>query len=166
MANQAPALFDLSSGIQPVFSQPVVPPEALAPQDHFWTSSHWSPDGLSLAAVDNNRHVHTWLLPQDAFTRSAEAFEPGCAAASCESAGGAAAACGEPATLPASTSSLYEAEFVDAFAWHPSSCVSNPAWCVFATSCKEQPVHLWDALTGKVRNVACTPFRRLDTHLA
>ena len=151
MAQQAPQMFDLSNGTQAIYSQPVIPPENSSARDHFWTSSHWSPDGLSLAVVDNNRHVHTWLLPQDSFMRNTHLFEQLGGKSTAAAAAAASSPCPAPSTLPACASSLHEAEYVDAFAWHPSSCVSNPAWCVFATGSKDQPVHLWDALTGKVR---------------
>ena len=154
MAASSQPMFDFNAGSRPLFAQQVLSLKDVALYDHFWTSSRWSPDGLALAAVDNKRHVHTWLLPQDSFLRNSEAFTK---APSALSAAGAAADSDSDsalAELPSAVSSLSEAEFVDAHAWHPSSCVSNPSWCVFATSSKSQPVHLWDALTGKVRFAA------------
>jgi WD40 repeat protein len=44
-----------------------------------------------------------------------------------------------------------EAEDILDYCWYPSMQGNNPATCFFASTSKEQPIHLWDAYTGKNR---------------
>lgn len=36
--------------------------------------------------------------------------------------------------------------------------VADPATCVFATTSRDHPIHLWDATTGEVELAACACF--------
>ncbi len=157
-------MFNLKHGINCIYSQELL--SQCDSTDHFWTSSQWSPDGMALAATDNNRHVYTWLLPQDTFTRNAEAFAKVSASPGADLTPQAGPKPCVPPQLPQAQSVVREAEFVDAQVWHPSSCVSNPAWCVFATASKDQPVHLWDALSGQVSALfaPCAPLWPRHVH--
>lgn len=43
-----------------------------------------------------------------------------------------------------------EGETVHSCAWYPFMTSANPTSCVFASTSRDQPVHMWDAYTGKV----------------
>jgi WD40 repeat protein len=51
-----------------------------------------------------------------------------------------------------------EGEPVYDFCWYPYMSVSDPATCVFATTSRDHPIHLWDATTGEVELAACACF--------
>ncbi|XP_072972349.1 uncharacterized protein [Typha angustifolia] len=51
-----------------------------------------------------------------------------------------------------------EAEPVYDFCWYPYMSVSDPTTCVFASTTRDHPIHLWDAVTGQLR---CT-YRAYD----
>ncbi|KAL2227841.1 UNVERIFIED_CONTAM: Telomerase Cajal body protein 1 [Sesamum indicum] len=51
-----------------------------------------------------------------------------------------------------------EGESVYDYCWYPYMSSSNPDLCVFATSTRDHPIHLWDANTGQLR---CT-YRAYD----
>ncbi|PIN18577.1 Guanine nucleotide-binding protein [Handroanthus impetiginosus] len=53
---------------------------------------------------------------------------------------------------------LSEGESVYDYCWYPYMSASNPDLCVFATSTRDHPVHLWDANSGELR---CT-YRAYD----
>ncbi|MCO5573848.1 hypothetical protein L7F22_027623 [Adiantum nelumboides] len=46
---------------------------------------------------------------------------------------------------------LCEGESVYDFCWYPHMSASAPDSCVFATTTRDHPVHLWDAITGQLR---------------
>lgn len=46
---------------------------------------------------------------------------------------------------------LCEGESVYDFCWYPYMSASDPDTCVFATTTRDHPVHLWDAITGQLR---------------
>lgn len=45
---------------------------------------------------------------------------------------------------------VQEGETVYDFDWYPMMHVTSPGSCLFVTTTRERPVHLWDAFTGKV----------------
>ncbi|CAL9242319.1 unnamed protein product [Arabidopsis halleri] len=51
-----------------------------------------------------------------------------------------------------------EGESVYDFCWYPYMSVSDPLTCVFATSTRDHPIHLWDSTSGELR---CT-YRAYD----
>uniref|UniRef100_A0A7S3E9X9 Anaphase-promoting complex subunit 4 WD40 domain-containing protein n=1 Tax=Rhodosorus marinus TaxID=101924 RepID=A0A7S3E9X9_9RHOD len=56
---------------------------------------------------------------------------------------------------------LSESESVRDVAWYPLMNSWDPGTCVFATCCKDTPVHLWDAYSGSLRaTYRC--FDRMD----
>ena len=44
-----------------------------------------------------------------------------------------------------------ESEIVYDYCWFPKMNKEDPLTCCFASSSKDEPVHLWDALTGKLK---------------
>jgi WD40 repeat protein len=53
------------------------------------------------------------------------------------------------------------AESIRSFAWYPHMQSHDPSTCCFLTTSRDQPVHLYDAYTGKVRAAYC-PYNALD----
>lgn len=53
------------------------------------------------------------------------------------------------------------AEPIRSFAWYPHMQSHDPSTCCFLTTSRDQPVHLYDAYTGKVRAAYC-PYNALD----
>lgn len=53
------------------------------------------------------------------------------------------------------------AETIRSYAWYPHMQSHDPSTCCFLTTSRDQPVHLYDAYTGKVRAVYC-PYNALD----
>ncbi|XP_020242018.1 telomerase Cajal body protein 1 [Asparagus officinalis] len=51
-----------------------------------------------------------------------------------------------------------EAETVYDYCWYPYMSSSDPATCVFVSTTRDHPIHLWDAVTGQLR---CT-YRAYD----
>ncbi|CAN6986617.1 unnamed protein product [Brassica rapa subsp. trilocularis] len=51
-----------------------------------------------------------------------------------------------------------EGESVYDFCWYPYMSVSDPLTCVFATTTRDHPIHLWDSSSGELR---CT-YRAYD----
>lgn len=50
---------------------------------------------------------------------------------------------------------------VRAYTWYPGMKSSDPATCCFLATCRDQPIHLYDAYNGRVRATYC-PFNALD----
>ncbi|CAM6118527.1 unnamed protein product [Calypogeia fissa] len=57
-----------------------------------------------------------------------------------------------------SSLTFQEGESVYDYCWYPNMNASDPGSCVFATTSRDHPVHLWDAMTGELR---CT-YRAFD----
>ncbi|XP_010277943.1 PREDICTED: telomerase Cajal body protein 1 isoform X5 [Nelumbo nucifera] len=51
-----------------------------------------------------------------------------------------------------------EGESVYDYCWYPYMSISDPTTCVFASSTRDHPIHLWDATSGQLR---CT-YRAYD----
>ncbi|CAM9373963.1 unnamed protein product [Choristocarpus tenellus] len=44
-----------------------------------------------------------------------------------------------------------EGETIYDFAWYPYMTSANPATCVFVSTSRDHPLHMWDAFTGALR---------------
>lgn len=60
-----------------------------------------------------------------------------------------------------SSLAMGEPEPVYDFAWYPQMCSANPVTCCFLSTAKQQPIHLWDAYTGKIR-CSYRPYDHFD----
>lgn len=56
-------------------------------------------------------------------------------------------------------SSLQEGETIYDYQWHPGMQSSNPTSCLFVTTSRDHPIHIWDAFTGSFGN---SPISRSD----
>ncbi|KAJ7258346.1 hypothetical protein O6H91_Y411200 [Diphasiastrum complanatum] len=110
-------------------------------RNNFLKGGKWSPDGSCFLTSSEDNNVRIFDLPTDALYTTSTV---------------------DPASAPAdsflSAVTVSEGETVYDFCWYPHMHASDPATCVFATTVRDHPVHLWDAITGKLR---CT-YRAYD----
>ena len=64
-----------------------------------------------------------------------------------------------------SSLAMGEPEPVYDFAWYPQMCSANPVTCCFLSTAKQQPIHLWDAYTGKVGKLQVSVTHGIDSML-
>ncbi|KAM3311117.1 hypothetical protein ACQJBY_031661 [Aegilops geniculata] len=110
---------------------------------NFLKGVKWSPDGSSFLTSSDHNSLRMFYLPEDAYSAAAEHT--------------AEAAVGGQDSYGASLQ-VNEGEPVYDFCWYPYMSVSDPATCVFASTSRDHPIHLWDATTGELR---CT-YRAYD----
>jgi WD40 repeat protein len=108
--------------------------------NNFLKDVKWSPDGLCLLTSSDDNAIRL--------------FEPG---------GGAADSAQlkeEAWCLPQhdrvkSVLKVQEGETIYDFAWLPTMISSDPASCCFFSTSRDNPVHVWDAFTGRCRGSYC-----------
>ncbi|XP_051179264.1 uncharacterized protein [Lolium perenne] len=108
---------------------------------NFLKGVKWSPDGSSFLTSSDDNSLRLFYLPEDAYSADTAAE----------------AAVGGQDSYGASLQ-VNEGEPVYDFCWYPYMSVSDPATCVFASTSRDHPIHLWDAATGELR---CT-YRAYD----
>uniref|UniRef100_A0A453HCC2 Uncharacterized protein n=1 Tax=Aegilops tauschii subsp. strangulata TaxID=200361 RepID=A0A453HCC2_AEGTS len=111
---------------------------------NFLKGVKWSPDGSSFLTSSDDNSLRMFYLPEDAYSAAAEHT--------------AEAAVGGQDSYGASLQ-VNEGEPVYDFCWYPYMSVSDPATCVFASTSRDHPIHLWDATTSEVELVAYALFR-------
>ncbi|KAL6528975.1 hypothetical protein OROMI_028861 [Orobanche minor] len=109
--------------------------------NNFLKGVRWSPDGSCFLSCSDDNSLRVFSLPYD-------------------DSGGPA---NVPNSMPESDSYesnlvVSEGESVYDYCWYPYMSASNPDLCVFATSTRDHPIHLWDANSGQLR---CT-YRAYD----
>ncbi|BBN02469.1 telomerase Cajal body protein 1 [Marchantia polymorpha subsp. ruderalis] len=109
-------------------------------ENNFFKGLKWSPDGSCFLTSSENNSLHIFDLPSDAIEDCPEVDM-----SSCEDSF-------------KSSLMVQEGEAVYDFCWFPVMAASDTSSCVFATSSRDHPVHVWDATTGKLR---CT-YRAYD----
>jgi WD40 repeat protein len=108
--------------------------------NNFLKGLKWSPDGSCFLASSEDNTLSLFHLPQD---------------------GGDSNGYGVPVPEEDSYGAsllVNEGESVYDFCWYPYMSVSDPLTCVFATSTRDHPIHLWDSTSGELR---CT-YRAYD----
>ncbi|XP_010449051.1 PREDICTED: telomerase Cajal body protein 1-like [Camelina sativa] len=108
--------------------------------NNFLKGLKWSPDGSCFLASSEDNTLSLFYLPQD---------------------GGDTNGYGVPIPEEDSYGAsllINEGESVYDFCWYPYMSVSDPLTCVFATSTRDHPIHLWDSTSGELR---CT-YRAYD----
>ncbi|PWZ54149.1 hypothetical protein Zm00014a_039302 [Zea mays] len=110
--------------------------------ENFLKGVKWSPDGSSFLTSSDDNSLRLFYLPEEAYIAAEPVAE---AAVESEDSYGAfiQANEGEP---------VYD------FCWYPCMSLSDPATCVFASTSRDHPIHLWDATSGELR---CT-YRAYD----
>ncbi|VVB12195.1 unnamed protein product [Arabis nemorensis] len=108
--------------------------------NNFLKGLKWSPDGSCFLASSEDNTLSLFYLPQD---------------------GGDSNGSGVPIPEEDSYGAsllVNEGESVYDFCWYPYMSVSDPLTCVFATTTRDHPIHLWDSSSGELR---CT-YRAYD----
>ncbi|KAL0298543.1 UNVERIFIED_CONTAM: Telomerase Cajal body protein 1 [Sesamum radiatum] len=109
--------------------------------NNFLKGVKWSPDGSCFLTCSDENTLRVFSLPYESDGSSIN----------------------DPQSVPDSDSYgaslvVSEGESVYDYCWYPHMSSSNPDLCVFATSTRDHPIHLWDANTGQLR---CT-YRAYD----
>ncbi|WCJ26935.1 Telomerase Cajal body protein 1 [Euphorbia peplus] len=109
--------------------------------NNFLKGVKWSPDGSCFLTSSEDNSMRVFSLPDNC-----GAIDPN--------------ACSLDANEDSYEASLIvpEGEAVYDFSWYPYMNASDPASCVFATTSRDHPIHLWDASSGLLR---CT-YRAYD----
>ncbi|KAL0322246.1 UNVERIFIED_CONTAM: Telomerase Cajal body protein 1 [Sesamum calycinum] len=109
--------------------------------NNFLKGVKWSPDGSCFLTCSDENTLRVFSLPYESDGSSIN----------------------DPQSVPDSDSYgaslvVSEGESVYDYCWYPHMSSSNPDLCVFATSTRDHPIHLWDANNGQLR---CT-YRAYD----
>lgn len=110
-------------------------PQAAAscPQSNFLKGCKWSPDGAALLTASEDKWLRIYDLPPDVLEAPALLADDK-----------------QHDTL-APALRVYGGELIYDYAWYPGMQSTEPASCVFASTTRAQPLHLWDACTGQKR---------------
>ncbi|CAH8345414.1 unnamed protein product [Eruca vesicaria subsp. sativa] len=108
--------------------------------NNFLKGLKWSPDGSCFLSSSEDNTLSLFYLPQDGEESNSNGV-----------------------TIPEEDSYgasllVNEGESVYDFCWYPYMSVSDPLTCVFATTTRDHPIHLWDSSSGELR---CT-YRAYD----
>ncbi|KAK1556792.1 hypothetical protein Q3G72_012096 [Acer saccharum] len=105
--------------------------------NNFLKGIKWSPDGSCFLTSSDDNTLRVFTLPGNGSSHDFNANEQDSFAADLV---------------------VSEGESVHDFCWYPYMTASDPVSCVFATTARDHPIHLWDATTGLLR---CT-YRAYD----
>ncbi|KAI0235615.1 Telomerase Cajal body protein 1 [Lamellibrachia satsuma] len=96
--------------------------------NNFLKGCKWSPDGTCILTNSDDNSLRIYNTPEQLYM-------------------------GVTANIPEMTAVLrmIEAELVYDYCWYPNMSSDNPDSCCVASSCRETPIHLWDAFTGQLR---------------
>lgn len=109
--------------------------------NNFLKGIKWSPDGSCFLTSSEDNTLHLFSLPDNSSGSDAD----GCCLAIDEDSYDASLI-------------VKEGESVYDYCWYPYMTASDPVSCVFATTTRDHPIHLWDATSGLLR---CT-YRAYD----
>ncbi|KAG0575833.1 hypothetical protein KC19_5G034300 [Ceratodon purpureus] len=112
-----------------------------AAENNFFKGVKWSPDGSCFLTSSEDNNLRVFDLPGDVLENTDtydldKSDEDSFAAALI----------------------INEGEAVYDFCWYPQMTTTDASTCTFATSTRDHPVHLWDAVSGQLR---CT-YRAYD----
>lgn len=101
--------------------------------NNFTKGCKWSPDGLCVLTNSDDDRLRLFDLPAAAFVKPTSLEEW--------------------SELPEMRPVLkvQEAETVYDYCWYPLMSSNDPATCCFASTSRQNPVHMWDAFTGELR---------------
>ncbi|KAM0011781.1 putative transcription factor WD40-like family [Helianthus debilis subsp. tardiflorus] len=109
--------------------------------NNFLKGIKWSPDGSCFLTSSDDNTLSVFTLP-DFENRTDENV---CSSAAIEDSFSANLA-------------ITDGEAIYDYCWYPYMSASDPVSCVFATTTRDHPIHLWDTSTGQLR---CT-YRAYD----
>ncbi|KAF9588367.1 hypothetical protein IFM89_008797 [Coptis chinensis] len=96
--------------------------------NNFLKAVKWSPDGSCFLTSSDDNTLRKFNLPDNEDT--------------CPSA---------PGDSYVADLVVSEGESVYDYCWYPYMSASDPATCVFASTTRDHPLHLWDAVSGQLR---------------
>ncbi|XP_065644495.1 MATH and LRR domain-containing protein PFE0570w-like isoform X2 [Hydra vulgaris] len=96
-------------------------------QDNFLRGSSWSPDGQLILTNSNDNLLRVFKLPDDVMEHNLNHMDM------------------KPIVRIVGGETVYSTD------WYPFMNFANPDSCLFLSSSRDHPVHLWDAVTGEVR---------------
>ncbi|EFJ43030.1 hypothetical protein VOLCADRAFT_106969 [Volvox carteri f. nagariensis] len=132
------------------------------PNTNFLKGVKWSPDGACLLTASDDNWLRLFDLPQD--VRTAERLDHGDLLLPCEAGADSPStaaiydndgrasrsdAAGPDNLSPALR--MHAGETVYDYCWYSRMSATDPVSCCFASSCRGQPIHLWDACSGTIR---------------
>ena len=123
--------------------------DASTPHDNHLKRVRWSPDGVCLltcGAEDNTFRVYD--VHPDACERAVATNRRDATTNATTSASGDGVVPHHDALWPALR--IKEHESVHDYAWYPRMTATDQATCVFASTSRATPIHLWDAVTGSL----------------
>ncbi|KAL3740415.1 hypothetical protein ACJRO7_021664 [Eucalyptus globulus] len=109
--------------------------------NNFLKGVKWSPDGTCLLSSSEDNTLRVFALPEYGGDDSANASSSNLDEDSF-----------------AANLVVTEGESVYDFCWYPYMSATDPVSCVFASTTRDHPIHVWDATTGQLR---CT-YRAYD----
>ncbi|TMX00606.1 hypothetical protein EJD97_000468 [Solanum chilense] len=109
--------------------------------NNFLKGVKWSPDGSGFLTCSDDNTFCLYNLPYD---ESGQLADFSSSAADTDS--------------YAASLVMSDGESVYDYCWYPYMSSSSPETCVFASTTRDHPIHLWDATTGQLR---CT-YRAYD----
>ncbi|XP_064403801.1 telomerase Cajal body protein 1-like isoform X3 [Halichondria panicea] len=107
--------------------------------NNFLRGCKWSPDGTCLLTCSDDDVMRLYNLPTELYQSGATEKLPEIT----------------PVLRVPHASGIYD------YCWYPSMSSWEPTTCCFATSCKDQPIHMWDAFYGSKR-ASYVPYNHLD----
>uniref|UniRef100_A0A803LPM0 Telomerase Cajal body protein 1 n=1 Tax=Chenopodium quinoa TaxID=63459 RepID=A0A803LPM0_CHEQI len=109
--------------------------------NNFLKSAKWSPDGSCFLTSSDDNTLRLFSLPDNESDYPDGSFSS------------------DPdEDSYAAKLVIYEGESVYDYCWYPYMSASDMTSCVFATTTRDHPIHLWDSTTGELR---CT-YRAFD----
>jgi WD40 repeat protein len=120
-----------------------------APHSNFWRKCLWSPDGTAAAAIQDDSDIQIFYVSESLL----DAWR-----ADGANSGEALSKASEGSELLQFKLRIKQTESLYDCVWYPRCDWTQPQTACIAASCRGQPVHLWDACTGRLR---CT-YRSYD----
>ncbi|KAL5730612.1 hypothetical protein ACHQM5_003413 [Ranunculus cassubicifolius] len=99
--------------------------------NNFLKAVKWSPDGSCFLTSSEDNTLRKFDLPDNVDNHEDTSSAPEDS---------------YPATLV-----VDEGESVYDYCWYPYMSASDPTTCVFATTTRDHPIHLWDGISGQLR---------------
>uniref|UniRef100_A0A1B8Y4R1 Telomerase Cajal body protein 1 n=1 Tax=Xenopus tropicalis TaxID=8364 RepID=A0A1B8Y4R1_XENTR len=106
--------------------------------ENFLKGCKWAPDGTCLLTNSDDNILRIYNLPSELYTDNWEIAEE---------------------MLPVLR--MAEGDTIYDYCWYPNMTSSDPATCFVASSCKDNPIHVWDAFHGQLK-ASYRPYNHLD----
>ncbi|ESN99238.1 hypothetical protein HELRODRAFT_162754 [Helobdella robusta] len=107
-------------------------------EDNFLRGIKWSPCGNQLLTCSNDKRLRVFNYFHD---------------------------CNKPDEALKLQSETREGDLIFDFAWYPCMNTPDPATCCYASTCRDNPIHLWDSMSGELR-ATYRAFNQMDELVA